>query len=127
MTIKVTRQKNFYGSFARIKLYAGDQMLAKLKNGETYIFEPDSNLIHIRTSDQIGGYSNKIEVNDDSSVIIKVNPFSKTLYFSGVIGILIAWLFKFDLYIVSSIAFFIIAFIALNKSHILSVDKKPGN
>ncbi|SNZ14199.1 hypothetical protein SAMN05421503_2261 [Terribacillus aidingensis] len=127
MTIKVTRQKNYYGGLARIKLYAVDRMLTKLKNGETYEFKPDSKLVNIRTTVQGGGYSNKVEVNDDSSVTIKVNPFSKTLYFIGVIGIILAWLFKFDLYIVSSIAFFIIAFIALNKSHILSVDKKPEN
>jgi hypothetical protein len=127
MTIKVTRQKKFYGGLASIKLYAGDQMLTKLKNGETYEFEPDSNLVKIRTTVQGGGYSNKVEVMDDSSVTVKVNPFSKTLYLIGVIGILLAWLFRFDLYIVSSIAFFIIAFISFNKSHILSVDKKPGN
>jgi hypothetical protein len=127
MTIKVTRKKNFYGGLARIKLYADDQMLTKLRNGETYEFEPDSNFVYIRTTVQGGGYSNKIDVNNDSSVIVRVNPLSQTLYLIGLIGIILAILVKFEFFIVSLIAFITTAIIAFNKSHILSIDNKPEN
>ncbi|WP_077310108.1 hypothetical protein [Terribacillus halophilus] len=125
MTIKVTRQKNFYGGLTRIKLYAGDQSLTKLRNGETYEFEPDSNFVNIRTTVQGGGYSNKIEVKDDSSVTISVNPVTKTLYFIGVLSIILALLVKFEFFIVSSIVFVTMAITAFNKSHILNVDNEP--
>ncbi|MFP7168842.1 hypothetical protein [Terribacillus sp. 7520-G] len=122
MTIKITRKKNFYGGLDRIKLYVNDQMLTKLRNGETYEFEPNSNLVHIRTSVQGIWNSDKMKVKDGSSITIKVNPLIKNLHLISLPALTCGICISYHFFLITFILLFAMSLLADGKSHILSVD-----
>ena len=93
MQVRVKRNTGIMGAGSKIVLKVDEQVEAKLKNNEEYIFTTDKESVKIKAKQMYLG-SNEIKVNGKEKVEIKMNPMCLLLFVFSFILIFTSGIFE---------------------------------